>query len=246
MIRTVLAALLLLPACNPEDSSGTSVGNPGLFALRAAPTSSVEVVDGFLGAEGGLLTACDGTEQAFDLEPPGFGDVRELPSGDWCSLELQLPEDEGLELEIRVDSLSEDPHGIALPLDSITVSAHQDFTIAPDAEFVLQLGSTDWLTEARFELDGDEVVLVDGQEDALAEVVLDASALYADPSGDSELDDDEREAGPIAAADPDTVPADDEGGGSAADPACDGTGAALVPLCLLPFGRRRYAIERAA
>lgn len=238
-----LFALLLLAGCAPSISPGTSVGNPGLFAMQAAPTGEVEIVGGWAHTDRALLHDCEEHEEEVGLEPRAFGEVQELPSGAWCAIELVMIDP--LELEVIVPAFTDESFVVGIPLEAMAVLAHGRFDIEEDGEYVLELGAPDWLREEHFEPVADELILRPEAEGELIEVLELGSALFVDANRNGELDEDERDVGPIAAGDPDNAldranDEDEDSEPGSTSPDCQGGGTlAFVPWLVAPLARRR-------
>lgn len=246
MTRTLLA-LLLLAGCAPPDSSGTSVGNPGLFAMQAAPGEDVEIVFGWGHTDRALLHDCVDDEEEVLLEPRAFGDVQDLPSGEWCAIELMMSNP--LELELVVPSLSDKHFIVNMPLEALAVSAHHPFAIEAQGEYVLDFGAPGWLRPEHFLLDDDQLWLRPEAEGEIFDVLQMGSAFFVDKDRDGELNEEERGAGALAAGNPDDAlepgwdgdgDGDDDDSGEATDPSCQAGGSlAFLPWLLGPIALRR-------
>ncbi len=242
MTRTLLT-LLLLTGCAPDDSSGTSVGNPGLFAMQAAPGDGVDIVAGWGHTDRALLHDCVDDEEEVGLEPRGFGEVQALPAGRWCAMEFVMIGE--LELEVIVPALSGDAHVVSIPLEALGVGAHAPFTIESDGEYVLEFAVPGWLREDHFDLEDENVFLREEANKELLKLLVMGSAFYADLDTDGELDDDERDKGALAAGNPDDAINPDEGSedednDSNTTPDCGSGGSlAFLPWLVAPLWRRR-------
>lgn len=150
MIRTALI-LLMLTGCtsrevNPPTSDGVAVGNPGSGKLTIGGSeglamTSAEVLGGSL-----RLEHCDGAVELLALADPLDllgDDETELPTGEYCELELSVTR-----VEVAGD-------GFAMSLDVPTVAFAADGLVVDRADITVQLGQDGWLTAGLLELADD-------------------------------------------------------------------------------------------
>ena len=204
MVRALLLvwACFGLFSCQTDDSrSGTYVGNPGKKAVRLAPTDGV-IIDfamaesltvSAIGCEGGAVAIA--SEQELELLED---EVLEVPFGTWCAFVVSFEEPLLIAGTVKkgeepVDFESE----VSLPAP-LTLWTDGALLVDEDA-FVLELGSPGWIGDDEiFELDresGDDLL-----ESLLASRLAGGTASYRDDNGDGELQEPERNAGPVASA----------------------------------------------
>lgn len=184
-----LLLLALAAGCAPATVEGTSVGNPGLTAVRVAPADQLAPSSARL--EVGSLTAvgCGGDRQVLvagvelDLLAPA---QVALPAGALCGLELATAAPLVVE---GVDGLGASFRAaLTLPTLDLVVQ-----TLPVDGEAsVLELATPGWLSPETFAA-GPLIEAGDPRHDGLVELVLSGAGLYPDRDGDLDLDDDERE-----------------------------------------------------
>jgi len=251
---------------NHDVHQGTIVGNPGDGMVSLARGADLTYAEATVRDETVLMEAClnnsDETtspDQILQLVPVG---VLEIPSGQWCGMTLLLG-------DLQVSGWGPDYSTFTLELapGQVTLNA-DDFFIWRDSRYLLELGSTDWITADLLDLPGAKDVAVDSTHslyESLNEAIASGSALYEDLNGNGELDDDEREV--ALAAGPDHTYAIEDTGSDSQDtgegdtgldgdtglggdsaalddsvllrPSCGGSMSWMFFLPLLAWGRRR-------
>ncbi len=237
-MKWLLPLLLLLASCaSDDDPNGTSVGNPGFFGMRAAQGEGVVVLDGLLPAELAIFTDCaEGEEEEVPLDEIGMGDGFEVPGGTYCRVEIVFYDD--LDLGLEVPELDNEDHGFVLPVPEIVVFDDDGFVVDDDHDVLLEVGQPGWLVDSDFELDDGDFWVDEETEDELRAFAADSSQLFDDVDGDGELDDNEREIGPVAAGS-DVELDEDDGVRDSAPQGCANSGSlAFFPLLLLGFRYR--------
>lgn len=187
--RMGLPALLLAAGCAPATVEGTSVGNPGLTAVRVAPADQLE--PSLARLEGATVTAvsCDGARQTLvagvelDLLAPS---QIALPAGPLCGLDVVT----AAPLVVEGSDGSGAAFRAALTLPALSLAVN---SLAVDgAASVLELATPGWLSPETF-ADGPVIEPGDPRHDGLVELVLSGAGLYPDVDGDLALDETERE-----------------------------------------------------
>jgi len=187
--RLGLPALLLAAGCAPATVEGTSVGNPGLTAVRVAPADQLAPSLARLDVATVTAVSCSGDRQTvvsgveLDLLAPS---QVALPGGALCGLELapaaplQVEGTDGLGVAFRA--------ALTLPTLRLVV----DTLPVDGAASVLELATPGWLSPETF-ADGPLIEAGDPRHDGLVELVLSGAGLYPDDDADLEVDDSERE-----------------------------------------------------
>ena len=208
-----LLALPLLAACVGGDpDEGTSVGNPGRFAMTVASGTGVTFSGGSVPVDEMMLSACgdDGEDESLVADDTiELGAEIDLPAGAWCSLEMTLSEP--LELDFAIDSVAGREYLLELDADALEVvpSGGAGFAVGEDQAFLLELGAPAWLDAEDLELDDEDNLVEDPDLLVdLATAVTDQSALFDDADADGDVDPEERDAGAVATS------GDDDGGDS--------------------------------
>ncbi len=237
-MKWLLPLLLLLAACaSDDDPSGTSVGNPGFFGMRAAQGDGVVVLDGLLPAELAIFSDCaEGDEEEVPLDEIGMGDAFEVPSGTYCRVEIVFYDD--LDLALEVPALDEEDHGFLLAVPEIVVFDDDGFVVDDDHDVLLEIGQPGWLVDSDFELDEDDFWVDEDIADGLTTFAADSSQLFDDVDGDGELDDSERDIGPVAAGSDVELESGDGVRDSTPVGCADSGSLAFFPLLLLGFRYR--------
>ncbi|RME27436.1 MAG: hypothetical protein D6798_04530, partial [Deltaproteobacteria bacterium] len=184
-----VAIAFLLPACRTYGpaSQGTSVGNPGEMAARAAPSSGADDIGGVVPVEATTWTGCDGASPAVDaserdLELDGSGSI-DVPGGTWCQAEIRLRGP--IPLHYRTPADGE----VAVDLEVGTITLASSSGVEVDGtRLLLEVGPPDWLADQAA-----------GSPDpaVLAQRVARSSAVYIDEDGDHVLSDEERARGSV-------------------------------------------------
>jgi len=251
LLLLLAAALVGCPSQDPDE--GIYVGNPGVTTLSIGAISGATTVDAWFAAETVEFRSCDGehTDEIDLAEGALDGDEFEIPSGPWCQV---VATGAMVGIDAEVDANEEEFITLWLELDTVelTGSTTNGFSVAADESYVLEVAPPEWLDvdDLEFDLDGvADVAPGDEQHDDFAAEVLDGTALWADPDGDGEVTEEERDDGSLASPDePDTPPGegddDDDDTPNCGDAAASFAGhsgsmfAALLGLGLL-LGRRR-------
>ncbi len=238
-----LFLLAALCACAPaldddDDDQGIYIGNPGVTTLRLGAIAGTEPDDQGFAAEVMELRSCDG-EHADEVDlSDGYldGEEFEVPSGPWCeatlhnvyvvmdAIEGEEPDERFLTLELEIP---------AIELSGLTTDG---FEIVADGEYVLELGSPGWFDVDEVDFEGEDFVWIGPEENEelhaeLVERMAGDTALWGDANGNTEVDDEERDAGPVANPDepvePEPDPADDDDD-DGSGPACAGSASSVA------------------
>jgi len=184
-----------------DTDQGTIVGNPGDSMVRVAPTSDVDLVEAFALIDGIELVPCEGEmvsvdlDEEFDLLAP---EVIELPTGAWCELNVIWGD------SLYFDGDGADNNSFELDLSVDETLTEGDIEITSDETYIIEIGHPDWLSVASLGLQADEQLYIgdgDPQHDELADDVVSTSGVFHDPNADGQIDDEERDQGPLAAGD---------------------------------------------
>ncbi len=264
--RITAVLTLLLAGCQPapeDDNQGIAVGNPGVIAMSIAASDDVEVEAAGLrptlvryGTCGVGNDATVGGGDPVDLAD-GPADYA-FPEGTWCGVGLETV---SLEIDGRWDPGTGEQATFTLTLDlPSVVLGFVDEVLAVDdeTELAFELASPGWLDAAGLGLsDGDDLVVAAGDElhDTLVASLQDESAAFDDLDGSGVVEQEERDAGPLAVpADiqfNDTYPAgmDSEASGYATGCSCGATGRSdgaplLLLLALATWRRGRRPLPR--
>jgi hypothetical protein len=143
----VSLALMLIAGCSQEPADGTSVGNPGMFALVAAAGADDLLIESVVLRDALLrVYPCASGSDSEDLALGDFvgGSAAPLPAGRWCRLEVKSAGGSEWEVEDE-DDLFE--FSLTIPsLDLQAVSA-SGFEVDEDTAYILELASPGWIDE---------------------------------------------------------------------------------------------------
>ena len=187
--RMGLPALLLAAGCAPATVEGTSVGNPGLTAVRVAPADQLAPSLARLDVATVTAVSCSGDRQTvvsgveLDLLAPS---QVALPGGALCGLELAPA------APLRVEGTDGLGAAFRAALTLPTLRLVVDTLPVDGAASVLELATPGWLSPETF-ADGPLIEAGDPRHDGLVELVLSGAGLYPDVDADLEVDDSERE-----------------------------------------------------
>ena len=185
-----------------DTNPGTVVGNPGSSAMRVADGLGVHTTTARVFVDQTRWTDCSGEGQDIDVNETVDllrSDNLEAPPGHWC--EVQIVFGGLLELE-GVSDLGSAPVSVHIELDTAVLSAPGGFVIENDP-IVLELAYPNWfetgdLVAADSPERGYSIGPGDRGHDGFSTVIALESGLYADPTGDGEVDEGERSAGTAA------------------------------------------------
>jgi hypothetical protein len=148
-------------ACSGSDetSQGTVVGNPGDTSMQLARTAGVDVVEAYTFVDTFEWVDCDGDRSVVDVQSEiNLLDESSVegPSGEWCSLTVQLGDTLVIEAAL-VDDGDDEILRFQLDLDVeyLQMNAQDGFVIDGDST-VIELGQPDWFVLEEIELEDDE------------------------------------------------------------------------------------------
>jgi len=254
-----VACAVALMGCDPngqeDDNRGIAVGNPGLLSVSMAITSDVEVIAATLAISSVEFAGCD--EAAYASTSGGAADLALEPAtydfaeGSWCGVRLNAS---GL-LHLEADWAPEIGVGsritLDLELDDVRVGTLDAIDASEASEFAFELGVPDWLDPDLLGLvDGEDLTVEPGDDlhDGLVDALRSEAALFDDTDGSGAVEQEERDAGPLATAEiqvnfdlSPTLAGLDSGASAQAcgSNVAGGGGPGLVALLLLGLGRRR-------
>ena len=233
----------------PDEGGGTSVGNPGLYALTAAEAIDVEITELELPIATQKLLPCDGGDPT--MSQPGArqaGDQMAFIAGRWCGMTLEVEDTLHLQLEPEVEP--EEEVEVEVPISSLFLHFEGGgLVVDQSSRFLLELGSSGWIDLAELE---DAVFDEESWEAWVVTVgqrLQSQSRLFVDSDEDGVISSQERDDGAVGlAADEPYLPpeesADNEDSPDAAGCRASGSVAGLgFALFLgLPVRRRRARV----
>ncbi len=246
---------LLLPclvACSGPPDSGTSIGNPNLTYLRAAPGTGVDIAEANALVDEVVLMPCDTTvepwvveiDQEIDLlsgagvELLGIDDFEEL-GGDqqFCSVSIGTPDG------IEVEGTGTEGGTFEIFVDSPELMLNGRSGLTLSGSLLAEVAAPGWIDAEELGIEaGADVVIDDTTSDhaSLLQAIEIDSRLFLD-DGDGVLSASERAASPVAAPEADDLPSDtgesddddDDSPGCAHSSAPTGAGAMWLMALLL-------------